>query len=1138
MAQMGRRFLSRAFTTERTPGAFVSARPLRGAGAYSISSWPRDPELLADGGLEVLAADCRGFLRATPGQAWGFAYESGEPYFAFGDTTYNLFGMAHCGYDVPAFLQRRAQQGFNLLRVRLPVSPFHPPSGYSRWQTRRTWPWGGSEQSPRFDQFDLDYFHTVDAVIGQCEALGIGLEMIMEAWGFEFPFNSRAIFLPEWEELWLRYLIARYDAYNCVHFWTLMNEYEYYPNGDWHYKPVADRWAMRVGRWVKQVAGHGHIVSVHNGPREPSFGQRFAADPGAIDAIMFQEWGSRDQGSGLAGRWHRGQDTQCSRDWPGSAIFAEWGYERNPAFDLDVPGHLYCDEEHTRRGAWRGAFCGLGIIHGFENSWGPWCKLDEDQPGMADLLLVRRFFREIVPFERLRPAMQWVTRRSGPAQGRRLWLWPRRIGGWRRSIYPWAAGYRWPCRSTLSAPGGTIPARASCSPHEVKWLFSRRRKARPRDVGRPQGTPRIGCSCSKLDSTRVRVWRGAIAVSVISELPRGEMPTEVQDSSLVRLQIGRLALQMGSPDGAALSLAADKPLVRPKADPILLRLRPAPAMLARSADMVALRDAVHAGQVAHLYGAPGMGKTALLSQLAYQVPRSWCPDGAIYLRARYADLSDLLQALYDLMHEPGPTFKPTLDELVAGLQDRQVLLLLDDISLPSEAIQSLVQALPAWRFVLVATQRLSLGDAYAHSLDGLSPDDALTLAERQVGHWVSSAERPIVQRACVALQGNPLFLLQLVALARKRDWPLFELVTDLASSRAPEALQEQILESLTEPERRVLAALASAEGVPLSVAALGAVTELPQVAPILEELQRQYLIEGQGSLYRVRHPLAVAVRQASDTVPWLWRVLSYTLESLEQGHPLPNDDEVLCGLPLLCGAAARAGWSPEVIRLARAAEGYLALARRWGAWKAVLTYALHASRLVSDRANEAWALHQLGTMAVCLGDARSGRAQLTRSLRLQTREAAKTLTEQNLGFFRANAGEQRASPSGGDQDAGSLAHRWGSSLGPRCLAEDVQAFRLAWGCLYRQFWPSWQPFGARYRPGRTATKRAVWGHPRGRPRSPWRLPSLRARPNPLRLYGPLRPLSRRACPRQFPHPSRRCQSHLPHPRGSRRLRSP
>jgi hypothetical protein len=379
---------------------------------YRTVSRPANADLDTSGEFEVTPQESRGFVRATPGQAWGFAYESGEPAFFLGDTVYNLFGMAHCGYPVDSFLQRRAEQGFNLLRIRVPCSPFHPPRGDSDWQTRRTWAWGGSEQAPRFDLFNLDYFRTVDQVIQRCEALGLGIELIMEAWGFEFPFNSRQIFTPEWEELWLRYLIARYDAYNCIYFWTPLNEYEYYPNGDWHYKPVADRWAMRIARWIKGVAQHGHILAMHNGPREPAFARRFAADPEAVDAIMFQEWGTRDREQGWLAAGIEEQIGRSLDGWWGSAIFAEYGYERNPAFALNLPGHEFCDEEHTRRGAWRGAFCGLSVIHGFENSWGPWCLLEEDQPGLVYLLHFRRFFSEIVPFHRLRPAPERIL--SGP----------------------------------------------------------------------------------------------------------------------------------------------------------------------------------------------------------------------------------------------------------------------------------------------------------------------------------------------------------------------------------------------------------------------------------------------------------------------------------------------------------------------------------------------------------------------------------------------------------------------------------------------------------------------------------------------------------------------------------------------------
>ena len=375
-----------------------------GQWTYRTVSRPTDPDLDREGGFRVIPADGRGYLRATPGEAWGFAYESGQAAFLLGDTTYNLFGMAHCGGDVEGFLRRRAEQGFNLFRVRLQVSPFHGPDAYSEWQTRRTWPWGGSEQWPQFDRFNLDYFHTVDRVMRQAEALGVGFEMIMEAWGFEYPFNNRAVFVPEWEELWMRYLIARYDAFNCVYSWTPMNEYEYYPSGDWRHSPIADRWAVRVARWIKRTAQHGHIVSIHNGPRLPPFAQRFAIDPGAIDAIMYQTWGTRDQEQGWLAAGIEEDIQAALAGWPGSAVFAEYGYERNPDLPLRIPSHEFCDGAHTRRGAWRGAFHALGVIHGFENSWGPFMVLDEDQSGLAYLLHMRRFFTEVVPFERMQPA--------------------------------------------------------------------------------------------------------------------------------------------------------------------------------------------------------------------------------------------------------------------------------------------------------------------------------------------------------------------------------------------------------------------------------------------------------------------------------------------------------------------------------------------------------------------------------------------------------------------------------------------------------------------------------------------------------------------------------------------------------------
>ncbi|MFO8006801.1 MAG: DUF5060 domain-containing protein [Candidatus Brocadiia bacterium] len=381
---------------------FSPGRP--GQWTYAVSSMPSEPGLRAQGSFQVEDADVEGFLRATPGEAWGFHFQSGRPVLIFGDTTYNLFAMAHCGGPVEQFIRRRAEQGVNLLRVRLAVSPFHPPEGYSRWQTRSCWPWGGSEQSPEFDRFNQDWFRTVDEVVELCESVGMGLEMVMEAWGFEFPWNRRDVFLPEWEQLWLRHLVARYDAYSCVWFWTLMNEYEYYPDGRARHSRACDRWAVRIARWLKRTAPHGHIVSLHNAPPRPPFAERFRRDPDAIDHWMFQAWGSIGEDDGWLAAGIEEAIAASLEGWPGTAVLSEYGYERNPELPEAFPPHRHCDVEHTRRGGWRGLFSGLGIIHGWENSWGPYMLLEEDQAGMEQFLLMRRFFHQIVPFEKVRPA--------------------------------------------------------------------------------------------------------------------------------------------------------------------------------------------------------------------------------------------------------------------------------------------------------------------------------------------------------------------------------------------------------------------------------------------------------------------------------------------------------------------------------------------------------------------------------------------------------------------------------------------------------------------------------------------------------------------------------------------------------------
>ncbi|GAJ16617.1 unnamed protein product, partial [marine sediment metagenome] len=78
---------------------------------------------------------------------------------------------------------------------------------------------------------------------------------------------------------------------------------------------------------------------------------------------MFQTWGTRGKDDAWLAAGIEDNISSSLKEWEGSYIFAEYGYERNPGLELKIPDHEYLDSEHTRRGAWRGAFSGTGIIH-------------------------------------------------------------------------------------------------------------------------------------------------------------------------------------------------------------------------------------------------------------------------------------------------------------------------------------------------------------------------------------------------------------------------------------------------------------------------------------------------------------------------------------------------------------------------------------------------------------------------------------------------------------------------------------------------------------------------------------------------------------------------------------------------------
>ena len=145
------------------------------------------------------------------------------------------------------------------------------------------------------------------------------------------------------------------------------------------------------------------------------------------------------------------------------------------------------------------------------------------------------------------------------------------------------------------------------------------------------------------------------------------------------------------PDGGAAPGSAATKADAPAAPPTNLP-RELPPLFGREADLQALRSLIDAHRLVTVVGAGGIGKSRLAQAAAHSLAGRW-PDGAWMVEL--AGLSDpallpnvVAQALAITM--PGQA--SALDELVAGMAQRTLLLVLDNCEHMLDAAAALVQA--------------------------------------------------------------------------------------------------------------------------------------------------------------------------------------------------------------------------------------------------------------------------------------------------------------------------------------------------------------------------------------------------------------------------------------------------------------
>jgi hypothetical protein len=210
------------------------------------------------------ASQNKGFIRPDSVKKYYFSFSDGTPFFAMGDTC-SVVSPTLSDANRRAYLQARAGKPFNFLRMfaSLTLNAWTgEPWTEEIAKNPDYWPWGGTYKSPDYDRLNPRYFQRLEQILGEMKAQGIYAEVIIFNL-YEIPFKQTDVWTAAREALWERYVISRLSADTAIFLWTVAQEYERYPDGEYRYDPADDDWARRMATFIHNADPHKHPVNVH-----------------------------------------------------------------------------------------------------------------------------------------------------------------------------------------------------------------------------------------------------------------------------------------------------------------------------------------------------------------------------------------------------------------------------------------------------------------------------------------------------------------------------------------------------------------------------------------------------------------------------------------------------------------------------------------------------------------------------------------------------------------------------------------------------------------------------------------------------------------------------------------------------------
>ncbi|MDF5714236.1 MAG: hypothetical protein PUP93_10150 [Rhizonema sp. NSF051] len=406
-----------------------------------------------------------------------------------------------------------------------------------------------------------------------------------------------------------------------------------------------------------------------------------------------------------------------------------------------------------------------------------------------------------------------------------------------------------------------------------------------------------------------------------------------------------------------------------------------------------------------LYSPSGFGKTVLLRHLVQnnQFTSLW-NDGVISLSPSHPHVGDLLQSMWEAFYDSHFPYKPTPHQIRQQIQEKQALVVLDDGSkLTPEEVEELMSSACRCTFLIASNTSRLQQNGLSIQLSGLSIQYAIALVEQELQRSLEPEELPAARNLCGILTGHPMRLRQAIASSLEESRSLVDIISQLPTSLPDNYLINQIVDSLLEPQKSILELLVIMGDVGLESQQVQAIIQLPDIYNTLETLRRRHLIQLYCSRYSISKTLVEFLPSASQLTSLSEKVILYFTNWVEQHK---QQDKILLQIDAIVQImelAVRANRWSDVLSLAKAVEGSIALSRRWNLWVQVLQWVLLGVQAEQEKATEAWALHQLGTCALCQEDNISAMDYLNKAMLIRQflgDEMGVSVTRHNLNLLK------------------------------------------------------------------------------------------------------------------------------------------